>query len=466
MKSLMDFPGTQILDSMWLQRVRSQYRVVPHVLLVMSILVSTCTEETNAGGFFLPQQSTQGVGRGFAGGAAMASDASTIFTNPAGMTELEQAEADFGVQIMFPKLEFQNRGSTAATPGTLGVPVPYPGNDGGNPFGTTAIPNIYGAQPYMDGRLWTGLGVTVPYGLSVDYDDGWFGRYDSIETDLLTVNIAPTIAYRINNRVSVGAGIDFQYADAQLTTATPNALAPGGPSPATDGLFDVEGDAWSVGFNLGILVKPSSTTRLGLHYRSGISHDLEGKTTVKGLTGPLAAANGVFDARADLDLPAIVSFGVAHELTPSLTLLGDFQWFDWSTFKELRVRFSSGQPDFVIPQNYQDSNAISIGAEYEMTPEWALRAGFHYDTTPTVDQFRTTSVPDTDNYWLAIGASYSMSEMIALDFAYAYFRWDTVNVDLTRTFFVGTPASGAANIKGEADNVDSHILSLNLRLLF
>ncbi len=446
--------------------MRGQHRVILKGLVAAGFLGSMLIAETQAGGFFIPQQSTQDIGRGFAGGAAMASDVSTIFTNPAGMTELETAEAGLSVKLMLPTLEFENQGSTAATPGTLNQPVPYPGNDGGDPIGSNTIVNFYATHPFLDGRLWGGLGVTAPFGLNVDYDDGWFGRYDSVETELVTVDIAPTIAYRLNDRISVGAGIDFQYADAELAIAIPNTLAPGGPSPATDGRYELEGDAWTVGFNLGVLAKPSPNTHVGLHFRSGMSHELKGSSTVTGLTGPLIASNGVFDARADLDLPAIVSLGITHALTPKLTLLSEFQWFDWSVFNELRVRFSSDQPDFVIPEHYQDSHAISIGAEYKKTPDWVLRAGFHYDATPTVDELRTTNVPDSDNYWFGIGTSYRLTERITADFAYAHVRWETLRVDLARTFFVGTPASGAVNIKGDADDAHLHVLSLNLRLSF
>src|SRR5262245_10994098 len=219
------------------------------VLVIASLAYG---EPAWATGFFVEQQSVQGVGRAQAGAAAAATDVSTVFFNPAGMTRLPGAEGSIGVNILFPKISFENNGSTAATLGTGGVPTSYSGGSGGNPGQVTPVPNLYIAAP-LSADLWIGLGVNFPFGLGAKYDSDWFGRYDSIESRLTTINVSPVVAYRILPNLSLGGGIDYQYADAKLTSAIPDLLTPGGPSAATDGLFELRGNDSSFGYNVGIL---------------------------------------------------------------------------------------------------------------------------------------------------------------------------------------------------------------------
>jgi long-chain fatty acid transport protein len=420
---------------------------------------------SRAGSFYVPQQSIEGIGRSFAGDPAGMDDPSTIFSNPAGMTLLDGPAVSAGINILKPTISFQNRGSVAATPGTLGFFLPYSGNDGGDPGSWTPVPNAYAAFPTAGGNLWFGLGVSAPFGLSLTYDSAWFGRYDSIENKLTTIDVAPSVAYRINKLFSVGAGLDVQYADANLSNALPNTLQPGGPTAASDGLFTVKENSYAVGFNVGLMLQPLPDTRLGLTYRSGMTYDLKGNTTIAGLSGPLAGQNGTFETSTELKLPSIISFGVVHQLTPRLTLLGDVQWFNWSRFNEIRVKFANGLPDAVVPENYRDSWTAAVGAEYRWDDRLTLRTGFQFDETPTVDGFRNTEIPDGNRYWITIGASYHLTDRAVIDAAYAHAFFEDGSVDVTRSFYAGTPAAGTVAVSGLAQtNVDS--LSLNFRYTF
>lgn len=417
-----------------------------------------------AGGFFVEAQGAQGIGRAHAGAAAAAKDVSTIFFNPAGLTELAGPEAAAAGHIVRPRANVKDRGSTTRTAGTNGAFVSLLGDDG-DPFEPTPVPNVYFAIPLMNSRLWLGLGVTAPFGFVTDYSSDFFGRYDSTYTRLTTANIAPTVALRIRDWASVGAGLDIQYANGALENAIPDPLAPGGPTPGSDGHFRFEADDWSVGFNVGLLLKPLPTTRLGLHYRSAVEHDLKGDVTVSGLTGPLAQLNGTTRASAELNLPDILSFGVAHEVTPALTVLSQVSYFGWANFKQVRLRLVDESPDVVNLQNYSDSWAVAIGAEYKLTGALTFRTGFQYDETPTVDEFRTTRVPDADRYWTAVGVSYRVSNRFTLDAAYAHLFVEKAPIDLSRTFFEGTPLTSTMRMKGIAKgSID--ILSAQLRVQF
>lgn len=417
-----------------------------------------------AAGFFLSQQSVQGIGRAFAGGAAAAADASTIFTNPAGMTDLERAEISVGVSVLMPVTDLDDRGSAAASPGTANVSRVYAGAGGGNPFRPTTVPNLYAALPVGE-RLWAGLGITVPFGLATEYPDDWFGRYDSIEASLTTVDVQPSLAIRVTDWLSIGGGIDVQYARARMTNALPDPQSPGGPTADSDGRNRLQGDDWSVGGNVGVLVKPWPTTRIGVHYRSGIDHQLQGSNRISGLRGPLAGANGSVDGRADLRLPDIVSVAVAQRVGDDWRLLAEGQWFNWSRFNEVRVERADGAPDLVTPQNYRDSYALSAGVEHNASERWSWRLGVRYEKAATRDRFRTTSVPDADNTSVGLGATLRAAANLHVDAAVFHTVWETAKIDLTRRFYAATPLESEVRVRARAESA-STTLALNVRFTF
>lgn len=428
-------------------------------------VVAALPPQAAASGFFIPHQGAAIVGRATAGGAAIARDASTIFTNPAGLTALNAPQIVTGMSAIAVHASIDDEGSTAATPGTLGAAAAYPGGGGGNPSESGLVPGTFLAYPVPGDRLWLGLGITAPWGLTTHAPKGWFGRYDSIRAGLVSIDIAPTAALRITDALSIGAGIDFQYASATLVSAVPDPFAPGGPSPASDGRSRLEGDDWGFGFNLGVLVTPRPDTRIGVHYRSGITQRLDGRYEVSDLSGPLAAFNGRFAAKADIDLPDVLSIAAAHEVAPGLTLLAEYQWFNWSRFAEVRGEYAQGQPDVVVPQRYQDSFAVAIGVEYAASEALTLRGGLRHEQTPTRNAYRSTSVPEGDNYSLGLGLSYALLEGVVLDLGGFVTVFEDAPIDLDRTFFAGTAAESRVNIKGDAE-MFSAVLALGVRVAF
>ena len=415
-----------------------------------ALAVAAGARTADASGFYLTQQSARSVGRATSGQVALADDAATVVSNPAGMTELDGAQVLAGVSVLLPKTSFENRGSSARTPGTGGSDAGYAGQSGGNPFGPEALPNAYAALPLAGSGLWFGIGVATPFGLSLDYGSDWFGRYDSIDSSLATLDVVMAMAYRVMDGLSLGAGVNVQSLDTRLTSAVPNTLAPGGPTVATDGRSVLRGDDVSIGFNAGMLVEPFEGTRVGVHYRSAITHTLKGRVNTSGLGGALASANGSAEARADIRLPDIVSAGVAQAVGSRLTLLGEVQWFNWSRFGEVRVRLQDGGSDLVLPQDYKDSWAVAIGGEYRCSEDLDLRAGFRYETTPTSDRLRSTGVPEGNNYSAGVGLSYRLVDGMVVDLAAFHTRAEAGNVSLSRTFFAGTPAEGTVAVKGRA----------------
>jgi long-chain fatty acid transport protein len=332
------------------------------------------------------------------------------------------------------------------------------------------------------GRGAIGFGINAPFGLAIEFDPDWHGRYDAIEAELKTINGTLVASYgfghtvegwcrrpdrsacqteeerraqgqRPTSRVFIGGGLDLQYASTVLAAAIPNPFAPGGPTPATDATIRTEGhDSVTAGFNLGLLWITTPTTRVGVHYRSGMSHDIEGTSTFSGLPGPLAALNGAVGAHASVDLPGIATFGGSWRALPKLTILGETEWFDWSRFREVRIEFADGRPDAVRASDYRDAWAFAGGVESPATDRWTLRGGVHYDTTPTVDGLRDTTVPDSARLWLGAGATTRVNDRFSVDLAFNHVFFNGTSIDLTRTFFDGTPLMSTVNIRNDVSS--------------
>lgn len=403
--------------------------------------------EAHSAAFMLNENSTTASGRSYAGGAAIAADASTIFYNPAGMTELKRAEAQIGTYVIAPNAEISNRGTNRS-----GTPI---AGQSGQGFEPQMAGNLYFATPVSE-KLWAGLAVTVPFALQNEYKKDFIGRYDSTSAKILTVDIAPSVAYKLDPRFSIGGGIDFQYAEAKLVNALP---VPGSFIPATDGEFKVEGSDWSVGFNLGALYKPRSDLRLGLTYRSAIDHKIEGNATTN---IALLSVNTVQSFSSDFRLPDTTSLGVAYDISPTVTLLGQVGYYGWSRFNEVRLKLADGtQP--TTTENFRDTWSLAIGAEWAVAPGWTLRGGMLYDQTPTRDQYRSTIIPDVDRLWASIGATYAISDRLALDVSYQHMfaKEGPINRlnDFTSTLGVSVQTSGTTETSAD-------IIGLTLRMQF
>ena len=394
-----------------------------------------------AGSFYLQEQSITGMGSAFAGQNATGFDASTVFTNPAGMTNLDRSQLSAGANLLLFNQKLSNRG-TPTGPGL---------NDGGNPYDPALLPNFYGVWAVTpEFRL--GFGVTSPFGLSGEYDTGWFGRYDSLKSHLQTINLGLSAAYKISDQWSVGGGLDLQRASADLTNAVPGGVI---PSPATDLIGQVKGDDWSLGFNAGVTFKPVEPVTIGLTYRSAVSHTLEGHADLKTQAGATLVRE---DASAKLKTPDIVGLGVAWAVTPEVKLMGQVNWFNWSNFKRLSV---DAGPVLTTStnENYDDSLSFALGGEYKFNPDWTLRAGVQYDMTPTNNTDRSTRVPDGDRLNFGLGASWNMTQNWSMDAAYLLVLVNEENVNRS-------VLGGAASVNARTKDPMIHVLGLQARYKF
>ena len=400
----------------------------------------------SAGSFFIEENSVQGSGSGFAGQSAHAQGPGALFHNPAnvvGLPELQIEIASYGAWL---RADLDDAGSEVATP-AAGVSA-VRGGDGGNPLGARFPLTFAAAMPLSDERTWLGISAGTPFGIDVDFGSEWFGRYGATRTELLVVDVVPTVGYEVSDTLTLGASLAIRHAQADFRSALPDPLAPEGPSPATDGAISVEGDDWDLGFALGIRWAPVAGTRLGLAYRSGTEAKLDGRARFSGLRGPLAFRNGRVGASTEFGLPDLVLFGVAHDATPRLTLLAQLNWFDWSDFEAVEIDLDDGT-HIVNPQGYHDSWSAAVGADYRYSAAWTLRAGAQFDRTPVDDSLRSPRTPDDDRIRLSAGLSYALSEQLRFDFAYAHVFVRDSEVDRTDRVFASTLVESTAQTRAK-----------------
>lgn len=406
-----------------------------------------------AAGFQLIEQSVSGLGNAFAGGAASAEDATTIFYNPAGMTRLK-SQFIAGVHFISPSAKFKDAGSSRLNPllGSLGT------NNGGDGGVNALVPNLYYLRNLGDKAVF-GLGVNVPFGLATEYPNDWIGRYHAIKSDMKTVNINPSFAYKVTDKLSVGVGVSAMYIKAELSSAIDQKLilaSNGAPasvwSVAQDAYATMEGDNWGYGYNAGLLYEFTKDTRIGVSYRSKVDQSLSGDINLSNVDALLAASPN-FQNRsitANVTLPETVSGSLYSKVTPKLAVMADVTLTRWSRFDELRVKSTNGAADIVTTENWDDSYRYSVGMSYYATDKTTYRLGVAYDETPVPSaEYRTPRIPDGSRKWIAAGFGHKFSEKLSLDLGAAYLFVTDPSVNQ-----VATPTNENAsrgNLKGTYD---------------
>ena len=421
-------------------------------LIIGSLLSCVIPGMAQASGFALIENSASGQGNAYAGAAAHTTDGSTIFFNPAGMMRLEGDSISIAGHFISPDSSFTNDGTSSVNPLLGGALLTGPDDDGGS---NAIVPNLYWVKT-IDEQMKFGLGVQTLFGLATEYDSNWVGRYHAVETDLKTFNINPSIAYQVNEKLSIGGGIDLVVADITFTNAidfgsicAANSIGPCAVPQAHDGFADLEGDNFSdpsFGFNFGLQYLIAADTIFGLSYRSEIDVDLSGDADftvpVSATLGPLGTVLFIDTGiEAGLTLPASLALSVAHK-ADKFTYLADITWTGWSSFDELRIMFDNpAQADAVTPENWEDTLRYSIGFDYQYQSNMVLRAGLAYDETPIPSaELRTPRVPGNDRTWLSFGLTYTIDSESSIDVGYSHLFIDDVpinNADATGAILSG-----------------------------
>ncbi len=374
----------------------------------------------SAAAFQLWEQNASGMGTAYAGSAAVADNASTIFFNPAGMSQLNGVQVSVGVAAIGPSYEFHNEGSSGLTGN---------GGSGGNAGGWHAVPNAYFS--WQVAPNWNlGLGISSPFGLSTEYDNtNWIGARQAVKSELRTVNYNPSVSYRLNDKVSLGAGINYQTLNAELT----NSLA------------KLKGDDSAIGWNAGALFTLSPAMRVGVSYRSAMKYRLEGKL------------NDTTPVNADVKLPDTFILSVWQQVSDRWEAMGDLSYTRWNTLKALNVHSqASGALITSETFNYNNSWRLAWGAAYKATDAVKLKFGIAYDRTPVSDDDRSARVPDNDRIWFSLGGQWNAGAYGRVDLGYSYLYVKDATVSQNRN---GT------NLRGHYEN-SAHLVGVQYSLGF
>ncbi|MBI3529401.1 MAG: outer membrane protein transport protein [Betaproteobacteria bacterium] len=393
----------------------------------------------SAAGFALIEQSASGMGNAFAGAAATAEDASTVFFNPAGMSQIQGKQIAVGGHLIDLSAKFSNSGSSK--PAAI-VTNPLGGN-GGDAGGMAVIPNFYFVMPIGD-RVNFGVGVNAPFGLMTEYDDNWAGRFQGIKSDLKAVNINPSISFKVNDSFSIGAGVNYQRLDVELT----NAVVLGAN---TEGRAKLEADDTAWGWNAGVLFQPTSSTKIGASYRSKLDYTLDGTTTVTFLNGaPVTAVSG--PTTADVTLPDSFSLSLAQKLNDEWEFLADATFTRWSKINRINiVNSTNGTLRDSLVLDFDDTWRYSIGVNYKLNDGWTLKGGLALDQTPVKGATtRSVRLPDNDRTWVSLGAAMKIMQNGRLDMGYSHLFIKDADINFTRSqqapgFTTPTPAPGTAS---------------------
>ncbi|WP_047305609.1 OmpP1/FadL family transporter [Pseudomonas fluorescens] len=392
----------------------------------ISLAVALASTQLFASGFALNEQSISGMGTGFAGRSSSAEDASTVYGNPAGMSLLKRDQVTVGVAAIDAKTNLKN--VKGGPPG---------GTSDGDMVPFTSVPMGFFVKQLGNG--WAlGLGAYAPFGLVTNYEPSSASRYYGDKSVVKVITLQPTVSYAFNDMVSIGFGPTINRLSGELTSATPN------PNPAffgrNDGSVKIKGDDTAIGYNVGIIVQPTETTRLGLTYHSKVKYKLDGHTDI---AGPgFGSFNGSrYDASLDITTPEVVDFSVTQKLDDQWTVYAGSTWTRWSRLKDITVNNQgvpvplggSAGPIGTIsePQNWHDTWASAIGVSYKVNKEWVLRSGLSVDQAPTNNTDRSVRIPTGDRKAISFGAGYSPTDDLTLDLAVSYLKEEDVNVNRT-----------------------------------
>jgi long-chain fatty acid transport protein len=484
-------------------------------VLVAAITAAVLAPAAQASGYKLNEQSAAGAGTAYAGRAAVVEDASVVFYNPAGMVKLKRAEFTVGTSYIdasssFSLDSYTNGAGQKYTAEDLG---PY--SDGGDFVSAATIPYAYFATPINE-EFAAGFGIFVPFGTNTDYDDNFVGGGFADQTKLTSIEFQPAVAYRFNDQLSFGFGLDVAYMQGliskqsdtipyssqleSLNSGTGPIDLTGANRPFTEykgfeNHYEVEGDDWAFGYNLSMMWDINADITLGVTYRSEMEFELEGdskfaqKEDVSVLTTagaglpvpegtPIIAPVGFVPDQASevpLTTPQSLTVSYAHQVTNKLQLLAGVTWTQWSVFEDFDIIATEpGKMEVLadlggayighIEENWSDTTAVAIGANYRLNDDWLLRAGYANDQSPVSNTYRTARVPDNDRQWLSSGINYRINEDLDIDFAFSYLFFEDTQVDEVNRGLDGEQKD-LANLQGDYSlDVIAYSFQVNYKL--
>lgn len=431
----------------------------------------------NAAAFQLAEVSTSGLGRAYAGEAAIADNASVVATNPALMSLFKTAQFSTGGVYVDSRINMSGdvtasiTGSamTAAKDGSASQRNVVPG---------AFVPNLYFVAPVND-KFALGAGMNVNFGLKSEYDDSYDAGIFGGKTDLTAINLNLSGAYRVTEGLSLGLGVNAVYANAQVernagiiadsATMSQNAFQVGSmedkeiPKYLTSKNKSVvslqDRAAWGFGWNAGVMYQFNEANRIGLAYHSKVDIDFTDRTATSLGAGVIKAGK---TGNLTFTLPDYLELSGFHQLTDKLAVHYSYKYTHWSRLTKLNASFEDGKKAFDKELQYSNNSRVALGASYNLYEKLTLRAGIAYDQAASRHQ-RSAAIPDTDRTWYSLGATYKFTPNLSVDLGYAYLKGKKVHFKEVATIGKNVILNTTANYTSQAH---ANLYGLNLNYSF
>ncbi|EKO5200434.1 outer membrane protein transport protein [Vibrio vulnificus] len=359
----------------------------------------------NAAGFQLAEYSATGLGRAYAGEAAMADNASAQWRNPAMLTYLEGTQVSVGAIYVNPNIDIDGNVNFA------GKNISASSDD----FAHDAIiPNFYLSHQYNE-KIAIGFALGTNYGMETDLGRDFAASHFGNEASVISKEANLNLAYQLNEQFSIGGGVRYIIAEGSFGATAPETNILNLPQGTT--LKYMEGDDTTWGWQVGSAWQINENHRVGFTYKSEVELKLEGHAEGVGFgINPKSRDNGYMY----LTLPATAELASFHQLTEKLAMHASFNWTDWSSFEKLEAHMETAGTQMVKEEYWEDNYRFAVGATYQLQPKLALRTGIAYDTSAVSDKNRTITIPETDRTWLSVGATYDWTQNFTLDAGFTY----------------------------------------------
>lgn len=408
-------------------KVIKTFKIAASAVAVAAAMASTA----HAAGFQLTEQSALGLGRSYAGIGVDGTDLSGVYFNPASMTLHKGTAIQAGLVGIGMNLDYADHAGDQY--------------DQNGRAGRGYIPHGYIVHQIND-KTWFGLAMTVPFGMSTEFDKNWIHADHGTDSEILSVDINPNFAFKLSEKISFGAGVSFQYVDASLGMGSNMAEVSEGNYAYVPGALrsEIEADNYAWGWNVGVMFTPVENVRIGLSYRSSIEHNARGTVSISSSIPEVSGVfGGSYSSLTTVEAPAWAMLSAAWDVNKDISLYATLRWADWSSFETVTTHAQgleqivggilARDPDNVvangikqmsnIPNYWKDTYLMSIGGDWRVSDFWTLRGGIGYETSP-IDQkeYRTAIIPDADRLWLSVGSTFHWSKNFQTDVAFTHLR--------------------------------------------
>ncbi|WP_034916202.1 MULTISPECIES: long-chain fatty acid transporter FadL [Erwinia] len=391
----------------------------------LAVAVAIVSSNVYAAGFQLNEFSSIGLGRAYSGEGAMGDTAASASRNPATMALMDRPMFSIGAVYIDPDVNIDGNSSLSGQSLNANNIAP-----------TQWVPNLHYVQPIND-QWWVGASATSNYGLATEFNNNYTAGPYAGKTDLQTMNLNLSTAYRLNDNFSFGVGFDAVYARAKIERyagETGTALG----LPADTQIVHLKGDEWGYGWNAGILYEVDENNRFGFTYRSEVKIDFDGdyKSSIPSALNPALQSSGLYGTDGNtipgaltLNLPEMWEVSGYHKVAPQWAVHYSLAYTSWSQFQELKATGSNGQTLFYKDESYKDAYRIALGTSYFYDENWTFRTGIAFDDSPVPAEQRSISIPDQDRLWLSAGASYAFNQDASVDVGLSYMHGQHVTVE-------------------------------------